>query len=219
MLKDRIVLLSSTDAVDAFLQQYPTSVIFKAGTCHKTMQGFGFVQENLEPREDLMCGVIRVVEARAASNLVAERSGITHESPQVILFKDGQPVFDVDNWDITPESLAAGFKLLPVGQALAQSAPQGNSDLRQYFDILEQFLAGNIDENQFEFHYTHMFRADSTLRPNDEVEALNSIFGDVDQHMNMHLMMAGKADTSRLRERAQAAYDRLREITGGTAVA
>ena len=114
MLKDRIVLLSSTDAVEAFLERFPTSVIFKAGTCHKTMQGFGFVQENLEPREDLMCGVIRVVEARPASNLVEEKTGIKHESPQVILFQDGKPVFDVDNWDITPEALVSGFKQLPV---------------------------------------------------------------------------------------------------------
>lgn len=219
MLKDRIVLLSSTEAVEAFLDRYPTSVIFKAGTCHKTMQGFGFVQENLEPREDLMCGVIRVVEARPASNLVEEKTGIKHESPQVILFQDGAPVFDVDNWDITPEALAAGFTKLPVGEVVADTAPQSGSDLREYLDLLEQFLHGNIDENQFEYTYTHMFRADASLRPNDEVEALNSIFGDIDQHMNMHLMMAGKADTSKLRERAQAAYDRLQELKGGTAVA
>ena len=33
------------------------------------------------------------------------------------------------------------------------------------------------------------------------------------------LMMAGKADNSKLRERAQAAYDRLIELQKGTAVA
>src|SRR5690554_33222 len=219
MLKDRIVLLSSTDAVEAFLERFPTSVIFKAGTCHKTMQGFGFVQEKLEPREDLMCGVIRVVEARPASNLVEEKTGIKHESPQVILFKDGAPVFDLDNWDITPEALGSGFEQLPVGEALVESSTPAGSDLREYVDLLEQFLQGNIDEDQFEFTYTHKFRADATLRPKDEVEALNSIFGDIDQHMNMHLMMAGKADNSKLRERAQAAYDRLMELQKGATVA
>ncbi len=219
MLKDRIVLLSSTDAVEAFLERFPTSVIFKAGTCHKTMQGFGFVQEKLEPREDLMCGVIRVVEARPASNLVEEKTGIKHESPQVILFKDGAPVFDLDNWDITPEALGSGFEQLPVGEALVESSTPAGSDLREYIDLLEQYLQGHIDEDRFEFTYTHKFRDDATLRPKDEVEALNSIFGDIDQHMNMHLMMAGKADNSKLRERAQAAYDRLIELQKGTAVA
>lgn len=212
MLKDRVVLLTSPDDVTAFLDQYPTSVIFKAGTCHKTMQGFGFVQERLEPREDLMCGVIRVVEARPASNLVAERTGIQHESPQVILFEAGQPVFAVDNWDITEEALASGFAKLPEGEAVAAPSDTARSDLKPYLDILERYLEGSIDEQQFEYTYTHMFRDDSTLRPGGEVEVLNSIFGDVDQHINMHLMMAGKSDNSQLRSRAQSAYERLKGL-------
>ena len=73
MFKDRVVLLTSPEDVEGFLTQNPNSVIFKAGTCHKTMQGFGYVQEKLENREDLMVGVIRVVEARPASNLVEEK--------------------------------------------------------------------------------------------------------------------------------------------------
>ncbi len=217
MLKDRIFLLNTPDAVEAFVDRYPTSVIYKAGTCHKTMQGFGYVQEQLEGREDLMCGVIRVVEARAASNLVAERTGIVHESPQVILFHDGAPVFDADNWDITPEALAEGFARVPVGEPVAAPTATAGSDLRPYFDVLEKYLAGSIDDSQFEHTYTYMFRGDATLRPGDEVEILNSIFGDVDQHINMHMMMAGKADNSQLRQRAQTAYDRLRELVSARA--
>jgi bacillithiol system protein YtxJ len=47
-----------------------------------------------------------VVEARKASNRVAEMTGIQHESPQLLLFKDGKAVYDRDNWDITPESIS-----------------------------------------------------------------------------------------------------------------
>ncbi len=213
MLKDRVLILNSPEAVEEFLSRFPTSVIYKAGTCHKTMQGFGYVQEELEDREDLMCGVIRVVEARPASDLVTERTGITHESPQVLLFQEGKPVFDVDNWDITPEALNVGFKGLPVGEPVSIDSGPSSSNLKPYFDLLEQFLNGTIDEDQFEHTYTHMFRGDATLRPGDEVEALNSIFGDVDQHMAMHRMMAGKSDTSVLRARAESAYQRLQEIT------
>lgn len=217
MLKDRVVLLNDPEAVDEFLRRYPTSLIFKAGTCHKTMQGFGFVQEKLEPRDDLMCGVIRVVEARPASNLVEQRTGVKHESPQVIMFKDGTPVFDLDNWDITPEALEVGFHSLPRGEAVSVGAGGSRSDLKPYFDVLEQFLSGAIDEQQFEFSYTHMFRGDASLRSGDEVEILNSIFGDVDQHMNMHLMMRGKADTSQLRARAEDAYRRLKDLAQASA--
>lgn len=212
MLKDRIVLLNEPEAVAVFLERYPTSVVFKAGTCHKTMQGFGFVQEMLEPREDLMCGVIRVVEARPASNAVSERTGLRHESPQVIGFHEGRPVFELNNWGITPEALADGFTNLPEGGTAVAEGADAGAELKPYLDVLEQFLSGVIDEHQFEFMYTHMFRDDASLRSRDEVEVLNSIFGDVDQHMNMHLMMAGKADTSRLRARAEAAYRRLKEM-------
>lgn len=217
MLNDRVVLLSTPEAVDEFLGQFPSSVIFKAGTCHKTMQGFGFLEDQLAGREDLMCGVIRVVESRPASNSVAERTGIRHESPQVILFRNGEPVFEANNWGITPDALAAGFGQVPQGAPVAAESAGSGSDLKPYLDVLEQYLTGVIDESQFEAMYTQMFRDDYALRTRSEVEVLNSIFGDVDQHMTMHLMMAGRADTSQLRNRAQAAYDRLKEMAGAVA--
>jgi bacillithiol system protein YtxJ len=212
MLNDRVVLLTSEEAVEAFLGRFPSSVIFKAGTCHKTMQGFGHLEDRLAGREDLMCGVIRVVEARPASNLVAQKTGLRHESPQVIVFKDGAPVFEANNWGITPEALAEGLERVPEGAPVTAESGSAGSSLKPYLDALEQYLTGVIDERQFEAMYTHMFRDDDALRSRAEVEALNSIFGDVDQHMNMHLMMAGKADNARLRARAQAAYDQLVEL-------
>ncbi|MDZ7703436.1 MAG: DUF2847 family protein [Trueperaceae bacterium] len=213
MFRDRVVNLTTPDQVKDFLGQHPTSVIFKAGTCHKTMQGFGFVQEKLEPREDLMVGLIRVVEARPASNLVAEMTGITHQSPQVILFREGEAVFDVDNWDITPDILDAGFGKVPANGDVVTTAASGDkSDLAPYKQLLEQYLSGAIDERQFEFAYTTMFRDDANLRSRQEVEVLNSIFGDVDKHMTMHMMMAGRSQDTGLRQRAESAYERLKEL-------
>jgi len=212
MLRDRIVNLTDPADVEAFLHDHPTSVVFKAGTCHKTMQGFGFLQEQLEAREDLMVGLIRVVEARAASNLVAERTGIVHHSPQVILFRDGEAVFDVDNWAITPDALVDGFARVPAGAAREHAPSSERSDLRPYLDLLEQFLAGVIDERRFEYAYTTSFREDASLRSRQEVEVLGSIFGDVDRHVAMHVMMAGKAATDALRGRAEEAHRRLKEM-------
>jgi len=217
MLNDRVVSLSTPDAVEGFLERFPSSVIFKAGTCHKTMQGFGFLEDELQKREDLMCGVIRVVESRPASDLVADRTGIRHESPQVILFQAGEPVFEANNWGITPEALGAALSRVPAGDPVLADAAAGGSDLKPYMDVLEQYLTGVIDEWQFESMYTQIFRDDHALRTRTEVEVLNSIFGDVDQHATMHLMMAGQADTSQLRVRAQSAYDQLKELTQAAA--
>jgi bacillithiol system protein YtxJ len=212
MLKDRVVNLTTPEDVSRFLADHPTSVIFKAGTCHKTMQGFGFLQERLEPREDLMVGIIRVLEWRSASNLVAELTEIRHESPQVILFKDGEAVFDLDNWNIVPEALEAGFAKIPPADGVVAAETSSKSDLGPYLQVLEQYLTGVMNDRQFEYVYTTMFRDDASLRSREEVEVLNSIFGDVDQHINMHLMMAGRSDTSGVRQRAEAAYQQLRAL-------
>ena len=215
MFRDRVFNLTSEEAVEGFLKEHPTSVIFKAGTCHKTMQGFGFLQEELQNREDLMVGLVRVVEARPASNLIAQKTGITHQSPQVVLFKDGEAVFDVDNWDITPETLSQGFAAVPpkAGETgEVSSAQAARSDLTPYRNLLEQYLSGAISDRQFEYAYTTMFRDDASLRSREEVEVLNSIFGDVDKHMEMHMMMGGRSNSGAVRGRAEAAYERLKAL-------
>ena len=107
-LKDRISFLTTPDEVDAFLRANPRAAIFKVGTCHKTQETFQHVERHLGPREDLPLAIIRVVESRPASNHVEKLTGITHESPQLILFRDGKAVFDRDNWDITDEDVEAG---------------------------------------------------------------------------------------------------------------
>ena len=116
-LKDRTSFLHSPEEVDGFLKENPTSVIFKAGTCGTTPAAFVHVQAHLEPREDLKLGIIKVVEARQASNHVESLTGIEHESPQIILFKSGHHVFDRDNWDITSEAMAAGLRAVPAEES------------------------------------------------------------------------------------------------------
>src|SRR6185436_12361057 len=109
-LKERITFLSSPAAVDAFLTENPTAAIFKVGNCHKTQETFVHVQKELDPREDLKLGIIKVIESRPASNHVATLTGIEHESPQIIMFKDGKNVFDRDNWDITAEAMVEALR-------------------------------------------------------------------------------------------------------------
>jgi bacillithiol system protein YtxJ len=109
-LKDRAHFLTTAGQVDEFLERNPNSAIFKAGTCHKTQETFQRVQGRLEEREDLPLGIIRVVEGRPASNRVVEVTGIVHESPQLVLFRGGRAVYDVDNWDITAEAVAEALQ-------------------------------------------------------------------------------------------------------------
>ena len=109
-LKDRITFLTTAEQVDQFLAAHTTAAIFQAGTCHQTPSAFEHIPAQFEDREDLPLGIIRVVEARQASNHVEKLTSIRHESPQILLFKDGKPVFDRDNWDITAEALAEALQ-------------------------------------------------------------------------------------------------------------
>ena len=50
---------------------------------------------------------ITVQDAREISDVVTERTGIEHESPQAIVLKDGKPVFYASHYDITASDLSA----------------------------------------------------------------------------------------------------------------
>lgn len=48
-----------------------------------------------------------VQSARPLSDLIAQETGIRHESPQVIIIRDGRAVYDADHDDIRPELIEA----------------------------------------------------------------------------------------------------------------
>lgn len=111
-VRERMYELTSPEEVDEFLKTFPTGVIFKAGGCHKTMEGFAHVEKALEAQPQIHVGFIRVIENRPASNHVEGLTGIKHESPQFILFVDGKAQFDLDNWDIQLEPLQEALEQL-----------------------------------------------------------------------------------------------------------
>jgi bacillithiol system protein YtxJ len=124
-LEGRTQTLTTVDEVEAFLARHPQAVLLKLGTCHKNTLALRGVELQLATREELPLGLIRVVEARPASNHVAARTGIVHESPQLILFVDGRAVFERNNWDITPEAVNEGLALLAASASPETVALRG----------------------------------------------------------------------------------------------
>jgi len=108
-LKDRITFLTSPTQVDDFLSQHAFAVIFKAGMCHRSDESFAEIVPLLDVREDVPFAVVRVVEARAASDHLGQRAGIRHESPQLLIFRDGRLVTSRNHRDITEAALAAAL--------------------------------------------------------------------------------------------------------------
>jgi bacillithiol system protein YtxJ len=219
-LRERMYELRTPEEVDAFVTENPTAAIFKAGTCHKTMQGWGNVEKLLRDRDDVSVGIIRVVEARPASNRVAERTGITHQSPQLIVFRDGQAKFDLDNWDITPENLEPKFgAYLP--DASASDAPKAGvqSNLEPYKRLLDAYITGQIGEAQFQAYYLETFKNDANLRAQEEFDVLNSLFGNPDEHhihagaiMQLEAVAVQTGSVAPLMDRAKTLREQLNTL-------
>jgi bacillithiol system protein YtxJ len=55
---------------------------------------------------DVDFAIVHVIEERPVSNAIAEALGVQHKSPQAILVKDGQPVWDESHWNITYDFLS-----------------------------------------------------------------------------------------------------------------
>lgn len=55
--------------------------------------------------DGLRVAVIPVQNARDVSTELAERTGVRHETPQVLLLKDGRAVWTASHWDISPDSV------------------------------------------------------------------------------------------------------------------
>lgn len=179
-LRDRMYELTNPEEVTEFIAKYPKCAFFKAGSCHKTMQGFGHVEEALHSRDDIHLAFVRVIESRPVSNLITELTDVVHQSPQFILMIDGKPVYDVDNWDITPEALETALDqhLGPVEKKEKTTTHRG--DVTPYIELLRAFLADEIDEQTFSSEWITTFKFDPTPRSKEECTLLQSLYGDPD---------------------------------------
>lgn len=54
--------------------------------------------------------IINVIQGRAISNAVAQEFGVRHESPQVLLLKDGEIIWKGSHWQIKGEKLLSALQ-------------------------------------------------------------------------------------------------------------
>lgn len=79
----------------------PTALLFKHSTrCPISARALGEVEALLERVPDAPVFRVDVNAQQALSQQVAERTGVTHESPQVILLRGGEPEWDASRMEI-----------------------------------------------------------------------------------------------------------------------
>jgi bacillithiol system protein YtxJ len=97
--------LTTEDDVRSFIGQNSLAIIFKAGRCRQTGEALRRLNPFFKKYPDLPAAVIDVVLHTDASMAVTGMSDTKHESPQVLLFKDGKCVFNANHWRIDTISL------------------------------------------------------------------------------------------------------------------
>ena len=71
------------------------------------------MEQFLERHPDAPFYIVDVNDSDDVSNYVVESTGIQHQSPQLILFRNGSPSWHTAHFDITAEALEQQF----AGQA------------------------------------------------------------------------------------------------------
>lgn len=99
--------LRSPNDLDAALAA-PDAVLLKHGAhCPISAAARDALAAFAAEHPDVLVYGVEVTGYRAVSDLVAERLGVPHESPQVFVLHDGRPVWHAEHFAITSEAVAA----------------------------------------------------------------------------------------------------------------
>ena len=84
----------------------PWALVFKHSTrCPVSSAAWREVAAFRKAHPEAVVYVVHVVEQRALSGAVAARTGVRHESPQVIVLQGGREVWNASHFAITAEAV------------------------------------------------------------------------------------------------------------------
>jgi len=107
--QDRSVLesLNENEAFDRLLDE-PLAVVFKhSATCGVSARAHAEVEKFLLEHPDRCIHKVEVLGARAVSDYIEEKTGIRHESPQLLVLRDGEVVWHGSHSRVTAEAIEA----------------------------------------------------------------------------------------------------------------
>ncbi len=103
--------LSTMQQLDELLGQNKTLIFLKnSTTCPVSHEAFREFEKLSKEMETETFYYLNVQEARPFSNEIAEKFAVKHESPQALLFNDGEVAWHTSHWNITYKVLKELFK-------------------------------------------------------------------------------------------------------------
>jgi len=105
--------IETSQDIDAMIQashDSPIVLLKHSTTCPISSAGHNqFMQLSEATEEDLNLYMVIVQTARAASNEIAERLDVTHQSPQVIIIDKGEAKADLSHYKIKSDAVLSAF--------------------------------------------------------------------------------------------------------------
>ena len=103
--------LDTPQAADALIQSDQPAWICKHSiTCPISTAGHNNFEQYLADHADQPAGLIIVQHHRDVSNHVASVTGVTHQSPQVLLVQNGEALWDASHYGITIKDMADAYQ-------------------------------------------------------------------------------------------------------------
>ena len=105
-----IQLVASISALEELLETSkvrPVWVFKHSLTCGTSSVAWAEFRRFAEdqPDAEAICALIEVQSARAVSNALAERTGVRHQSPQVLLLRDARVAWHASHYQISERAL------------------------------------------------------------------------------------------------------------------
>ena len=98
--------LTTTSEFDALLEA-PTALVYKHSTrCPISAMAYEQIGELNRVHPDAPIYMVDVHSGRDVSDYIAEKLGIAHHSPQVVLLRDGKAVWRAEHFDIKARAMA-----------------------------------------------------------------------------------------------------------------
>ena len=99
--------LTNPSEIEAALQDGDAVVLKHGARCPISAAARAAVSEFSKAHPDVPVYGVEVTGRRELSDVVADRFGVRHESPQVFVVRHGRPVWHAMHYDITADALAS----------------------------------------------------------------------------------------------------------------
>jgi bacillithiol system protein YtxJ len=115
MLKD-LENISDFDKALQDSREAPVYIYKHSSSCNISRGAWRAVQELSEEKPDLQFRRIMVRENKPLSTDIAQKLGVEHQSPQIILVNNGVPIWSATHYSITRETIMGALKILKPGE-------------------------------------------------------------------------------------------------------